>query len=150
VIQLGCSSKIKKRKNQLTERQIKLIDSLKLVMDLDMETAAKNVPNNSYLKDTIFSGHLLRLKMGIRNNTIPEFLYSECLDNEYIFYYTGSSHKKNSLRTDLINNLDSVEVNKLVTVADSNGLMKLCNKRMQFMINNSLTTWEIIKEKINK
>jgi len=143
----GCSNKTQPKKSKYTQEQLRMIDSLRVEIDSDIENYAIALNNISY-KDTVFKELMIILKKSIKNNKVPDFFYNECLDNEYCEYYKGNTHKKFSLRTDLINQLDSSEVRILLTNADTIKLRNLCTEKKEFMVNNRLTTKDLLESKL--
>jgi hypothetical protein len=116
-------------------------------------TVSTEIDRDQYLKnyqDTV--------KMNLKQNKFPLFLYNTCLDYSNVMYYVLNSETKLSLRHDLIEKLEIAEVKKLLELAEPNRLKNVCPPRSGDDASNMYyampyikkSTWQLLKARLKE
>jgi hypothetical protein len=94
----------------------------------DTENLSNNIGDTlEFDKEFVLKNYFSELSDSLLKDKIPVFLYDECLDAKEIAYCNMGSHKSQSLRYNIINNLTLNQLGQILEISDVNRLKNICN-----------------------
>ena len=101
----------------------------------------------TYDRKKVYESMLNEIRDSLKNNAISELLYDECLDMNNLTYCSISSHRKVSLRKDLIDSLSLHELGIVLKYYDIKILKKTCQDTVPGIPFVQVSNWDFINHK---
>ena len=89
-----------------------------------------------YDAQKVLANYVMQLKDSLVINKLPEFIYDECLDVNSMGYCRINSHRTRSLRSDIIDQLDKYQIQKILLLSNEKKLKKICHSEFMEELHN--------------